>query len=263
VVVSAGAIHTPGVLVRSGIGDRREIDALGVDLVADVPGVGAGLQDHPAVAVVARLRDPSLAAPDLPLIQTILRYTSPGDAHRADLQIELLTRVGRRPGEGLIGVAAVLEQCASRGEVRQTSSDPRSSPRIDPRFCADDRDAARLADAVDDAMGFLRRGALAAMVDEVVFPAPDRSFDRDARLHVVRTRSGSGYHPTGTARMGPSGDPGAVVDERGRSHAVDALVVADASILPTVPRANTNLTAIAIGERIGEWLRTAPAGYGL
>lgn len=263
VVVSAGAVHTPGVLVRSGIGDRRELDALGIDVVAHLPGVGAGLQDHPAVAVVARLRDPSLAASDLPLIQTILRYTAPESAHRADLQIELLTRVGRRPGEGLIGVAAVLEQCESRGEVRQTSVDPRSSPRIEPRFCADDRDAVRLAGAVDDAMGFLQRGALADMVDEVVFPAPGRPFDAEARLHVVRTRAGSGYHPTGTARMGPTGDPGAVVDERGRCHAVDGLVVADASILPTVPRANTNLTSIAVGERLGEWLRTDPAGFGL
>lgn len=262
VVVSAGAVHTPGVLVRSGIGDRRELDRLGIDVVADVPGVGAGLQDHPAVAVVARLRDPSLAAPDLPLIQTILRSTAPGSEHRADLQIELITRAARRPGEGLIAIAAVLEQCESRGEVRQTSADPASAPRIEPRFCVDDRDATRLAAALDDAVAFTRTGPLAELIDEVVFPAAGRAFDLDARLHVVRTRSGSGYHPTGTARMGPAGDPGAVVDERGRCHAVDGLVVADASILPTVPRANTNLSSIAVGERVGEWLRTDPATYG-
>jgi choline dehydrogenase len=251
------------VLVRSGIGDRRELDRLGVDVVADVPGVGAGLQDHPAVAVVARLRDPSLAAPDLPLIQTILRCTAPGSEHRADLQLELLTRATRRPGDGRIAVAAVLEQCESRGEVRQRSADPASTPRVEPRFCVDDRDAARLAAALVDADAFLRRGPLADLVDEVVFPAPGRDFDLDARRHVVRTRAGSGYHPTGTARMGPAGDPGAVVDERGRCHAVDGLVVADASILPSVPRANTNLTSIAVGERVGELLRTDPGAYGL
>jgi len=263
VVVSAGAVHTPGVLVRSGIGDRRELEPLGIDVVAHVPGVGAGLQDHPAAAVVGRLRDPALAAPGLPLIQTILRSTAAGSSERADVQVELLTRAGRRPGEGLIGVAAVLEQCESRGEVRQTSADPHSRPRIEPRFCTDDRDVSRLASALADAEAFLRTGALAAMVAEVVFPHAGRDVTAEARAHVARTRSGSGYHPTGTARMGPAGDPGAVVDGRGRCHAVAGLVVADASILPTVPRANTNLTAIAVGERVGEWVRTEPAGYGL
>ena len=66
----------------------------------------------------------------------------------------------------------------------------------------------------------------------------------------------SGFHPCATAKMGPASDPLAVVDQYGRAHGVDGLVVADASIMPTVPRANTNLTTIMIGERVGEWLRT-------
>ena len=80
---------------------------------------------------------------------------------------------------------------------------------------------------------------------------------------MLRRFAGSGYHPCGTAKMGVESDPMAVVDQYGRCFAMDGLVVADASIMPMVPRANTNLTSIMIGEKVGEWLRTRPAIYGL
>ena len=104
---------------------------------------------------------------------------------------------------------------------------------------------------------------MAELVDAVVFPDPARTVSAADLLGLVRRFAGSGYHPCGTVRMGPAGDPAAVVDQYGRCHAVDGLVVADASIMPTVPRANTNLTSIMIGDRVGEWLRTEPARYGL
>ena len=87
--------------------------------------------------------------------------------------------------------------------------------------------------------------------------------DDESLTALCRRFAGSGYHPSGTAKMGPATDHVAVVDQYGCAHAIDGLVVADASILPAVPRANTNLTCIMIGERIGEWLRTAPGRYGL
>jgi choline dehydrogenase len=80
---------------------------------------------------------------------------------------------------------------------------------------------------------------------------------------LLRRFAASGYHPCATLRMGPAGDPDAVVDQYGRAHMLEGLVVADASIMPTVPRANTNLTSIMIGEVVGEWLRTRPESYGL
>ena len=80
---------------------------------------------------------------------------------------------------------------------------------------------------------------------------------------ICRKFSGSGYHPCGTAKMGPASDPQAVVDHYGRCHKVEQLVVADASIMPTVPRANTNLTCLMIGEKIGELIRTEAQNYGL
>jgi len=97
----------------------------------------------------------------------------------------------------------------------------------------------------------------------VTFPDASRGVAQEDLERLCRAFSGSGYHPCGTAKMGPSEDPMAVVDAKGRCHGVEQLVVADASIMPTVPRANTNLTCFMIGERIGEWVRTRPSEFGL
>jgi choline dehydrogenase len=262
VVISTGAVHTPGLLVRSGIGDREELGRLAVDRVAEVAGVGANLSDHPALLVAMTAKAPELCSPDLPLVQTITRYTTEGSDQRLDVNIELITTVPRRNRQPAFGLAASLEWVEGRGRIRQTSLDPTSMPSIETGFGVDQRDVARNVAALGDALAMTRQKPLAELIDEVVFPDPARS-STDELTNLARKISGSGYHPVGTARMGPVGDRGAVVDQYGRCHAVDQLVVADASIMPTVPRANTNLTSIMIGERIGEWLRTEPTRYGL
>jgi choline dehydrogenase len=114
-----------------------------------------------------------------------------------------------------------------------------------------------------DALAFTRVGALAQMIESVNFPDPSRGTELADLEQLCRKFSGSGYHPCGTAKMGPVEDRMAVVDAMGRCHGLEQLVVADASIMPSVPRANTNLTCFMIGERIGEWVRTQPASYGL
>ena len=114
-----------------------------------------------------------------------------------------------------------------------------------------------------DTLAFTRAGALADMVQQVTFPDLSRGSSAADLQELCRKFSGSGYHPCGTAKMGPSEDPMAVVDAMGRCHGVEQLVVADASIMPSVPRANTNLTCFMIGEQIGEWVRTRPTAYGL
>jgi choline dehydrogenase len=262
VVLAAGAIQTPGILARSGIGDPAELAAIGADQVAAMPGVGANLADHPALLVAMTARDPELCRPELPLVQTITRYTTDGSAEPLDVNLELITRVPRRSGRPAFGLAASLEWVEGRGRLRQTSGDPRSMPSIESGFGTHPGDVARNVAALKDALRLAAQPPLADLVDEVVYPDQGRC-SHDELLELARRASGSGYHPCGTARMGPAGDPGAVVDQHGGCHAVDQLVVADASIMPTVPRANTNLTSIMIGEKIGEWLRTEPARYGL
>jgi len=263
IVLAAGAIMSPALLLRSGIGARADLEALGIEPVSDLPGVGANLSDHPALAVVCRVRDPALVDFDQPLIQTILRYTAPGSEHRNDLQIEQLSFAGRRDSAPQFAIAAVLEYQHGRGVLRLERADPHAAPVIDNRFCEDERDCARLTACFKDTLEFTRAGPLADMIEAVVFPDLARVDDDADIAALCRRFAGSGYHPCGTARMGPAGDPHAVVDQYGCCHGIDGLAVADASIMPAVPRANTNLTCIMIGEMVGEWLRTRPARYGL
>ena len=259
-VCCAGAIETPCILMRSGIGPREELDANGIELVADVAGVGQNLCDHPALAVLMTVKDPSICDPALPLIQTILRYTADGSDLRNDLQIEQLTFAAPAGDRPTFAIAAVLEQCESRGRLHLTSADPAARPRIEPALCSDERDVRRLVGCFKDTLEFARTKPLAELIERVVFPDPERSLDDAAIGALCRRFAGSGYHPCGTARMGAAGDPLAVVNQYG---CVSNLVVADASIMPSVPRANTNLTCIMIGEKVGEWIRTRPSLYGL
>jgi len=268
VVLCAGAVHTPGILVRSGIGRRDELDRLGLEVVHVAPGVGAGLQDHPALAVVCRARYAELCAPDLPLVQTITRYTAAGSSSPLDVNIELITRArwgGNRSGSGADGAAFVLapslEQVNGRGQIRQRGLDPSAPVDIEPDFGVDELDVRRHVAAWEDALALTRTAALAPFIDEVVFPDQTRVGGRDDLVRLARQVSASGYHPSCTAHMGPASDPTAVVDQYGRCHGVEGLVVADASIMPSVPRANTNLTSIMIGEMVGEWLRREPERY--
>ncbi|NOX50400.1 MAG: hypothetical protein GXP16_07680, partial [Gammaproteobacteria bacterium] len=263
VVLSAGSLMTPTILMRSGIAAKHQVESLGVDLVADVPGVGKNLSDHPALGVLCEVKDASLIDFDSPIMQTILRYTAPGSDKRNDLQIEQVSFAGRADGPPMFLIAPVLEYQYGRGELSWSSADINAHPHIANRFCEDDRDCNRLAQCVLDTLAFTQRGALSEMIEAVRFPDPAKGTSLADMQYLCRKYSSSGYHPSGTAKMGPSSDPLAVVDAKGRAHRVEQLVVADASIMPFVPRANTNLTCFMIGEKIGEWIRTEPSNYGL
>ena len=232
IVLSGGALMSPAILMRSGLGPRAQLEGLGIDVARDVPGVGQNLSDHPALSVVCQVKDPTIIDFDQPLIQTILRYTAEGSDKRNDLQIEQLSFAARRPEAATFAIAAVLEYQYGRGELRLRSADPHDHPIVDNRFCEDERDTARLVGCFKDALAFTRVGPLADMIDGVIFPDPARDLDDDGIAHLCRRFSGSGYHPCGTVKMGPSSDPMAVVDQYGCCHFLDNLVVADASIMP-------------------------------
>jgi choline dehydrogenase len=261
VVFSAGALMTPALLMRSGLGPRGQLEKIGVDVVRDAPGVGQNLRDHPALSVTMQPRDPSIVDHDRPIIQTILRYTAEGSDKRNDLQIEMIAFSGKKE-RPQFAIAGVLEYQHGRGEVTLSSADPNAPPVIHQHFCEDERDLARLVSCYRDVLAFTRTRAVGDLVENIDFPRGGNPTEEEI-ASLVRRFAGSGYHPCGTAKMGVESDPMAVVDQYGRCLAMDRLVVADASIMPLVPRANTNLTSIMIGEKIGEWLRTRPALYGL
>lgn len=254
-VLSAGAIQTPAILMRSGIGPKAELARLGIELVADVSGVGANLSDHPALAVACTVRDPAIIDFDQPIVQTILRYTAPGSEHRNDLQIEQFSFSPRGDGRHAFAIAAVLEHAYGTGTLRLASADPHAGPLIEQHFCEDERDLRRLAACYRDTLAFTRQAPLKDLIEDVIFPNPELPLDDDTLHMLLRRFAASGFHPCGTAKMGPAHDPTAVCGEDGRLHALGGLTIADASIMPTVPRANTNLTSIMIGELLGEHLR--------
>jgi choline dehydrogenase len=261
VVFSAGALMTPALLMRSGLGPRRQLEEIGVEVVHDVRGVGQNLSDHPALSVTMQPKDPSIVDHDRPIIQTILRYTAEGSDKRNDLQIEMIAFSGKQE-KPQFAIAGVLEYQHGRGEITLTSADPAAAPVIHQRFCEDERDLSRLASCYRDVLAFTRTKVVGDLIETIDFPRGGDAGD-DVIAGLIRRFAGSGYHPCGTAKMGVASDPMAVVDQYGRCFAMDGLVVADASIMPFVPRANTNLTSIMIGEKVGEWLRTRPALYGL
>jgi len=254
VVVCAGSIQSPPILVRSGVGPKDVLERLGVALVKDAP-VGARLHDHPAT-LVALVPKPGIAGKDQPIIQTTLRYTAAGSDHENDMQLEPISFIQRGdPDDLLVGLAPVVEKTRGHGRLVFESADPYTQPRIESDFLNDEWDEARMLEGLDIALRMAATPEIADLTSEIVWPRPETIDDKAKLRDWARRATGSGYHPCSTAPMGPDGDPGAVVDQRGRVYGVSGLFVADASIMPSVPRANINIPTIMIGERFGEWLR--------
>ncbi|GGC70901.1 GMC family oxidoreductase [Paraburkholderia caffeinilytica] len=305
VIVCAGAIHSPALLMRSGIGPAAELVALGIDVRVDRGGVGGNLMEHPSIAVSAVLpRGARTAFPDEHHEQAIVRFSSgmhdtvPGDMHGAILSRSGWHSVGYRLGTIFFWV----NKSYSRGRVTLTSASPQSEPAVDFNMLSDARDLERLkralrfgaetlADpimakhcatllpssysprvasvAVPGAWNALQRGVLSALLDvagpfrawlvrRVVTQGvtlKDLLADDRALTKFVSRSVGGTWHPSGTCRMGVADDPLAVCDARGAVYGVSGLYVCDASLMPSIPCANTNVPTIMIAERIADMLR--------
>lgn len=260
VVLCAGAIATPGILLRSGIGPSADVARLGVTLVADVPGVGARLLDHPGVAIFFAPRRAGMSRVDHPLVQTVCRYGSTGGVGPGDMQLQpgSFVPLPHMPLPG-VTLAAMVGKSRSEGRLRFTSPRPGDPPRIHTALLSDERDRAPMREALRWIARLARTRAIEALA-RPVYPSA-KPFDAAGELtRPLEQICGSGYHPCGTVPMGPDGDPTAATDGRGRVRGVAGLFVADASLMPTVTSSNTNLPTLMIGERFGEWLRDPHGG---
>ncbi|EYF02701.1 GMC family oxidoreductase [Chondromyces apiculatus] len=256
VVLSAGAIATPGILLRSGVGPREDVARLGVELVSEVPAVGARLLDHPGAAIFLLPRRRGLCQLTDPLIQTVLTYTSAESPYPLDMQVQAGSFVPLHPRLTLplFSLMCCIGKPQGLGEIRYTSTDLRVGPEIHSNFLLDREDHRRAVEALMLARELCRMEPIRRLA-RPLWPLDGTLADR-ARLGAWIYKScGSGYHPCGTVPMGPEGAPAAAVDGRGRVRGVEGLIVADASIMPTIPSVNTNVTTLMIGERFGEWLR--------
>jgi len=256
VVLCAGATSTPGILLRSGIGPRRAVERLGVDVVVDLPAVGSRLLDHPGAAIFLRPR-PGVQSLDHPGIQTVLRYGSGSGTRRNDVVVQAGSIVplpfGTLP---LVSLMCSIGKPRGHGTIEFTSPSQRARPRIDSRLFVDDADRACAVEALTLAFELARS---APMRDKATlfWPSPRVASDK-ARLGAWIARfCDSSYHPCGTVPMGGDGASlaQAATDGRGRVRGVEGLWVADASLMPTIPSAHINLTTIMIGERFGEWAK--------
>ena len=305
VIVSAGAIHSPALLMRSGIGSGADLAALAMPVVADRRGVGRNLMEHPSIAVSAILTGSGRSRDQAEHHeQAILRFSSGldgtphGDMHGAILSRSGWHSVGSRIGSLFFWV----NKSYSTGEVRLQSPDPAAEPYVDFRMLSDWRDRTRLENALR--LGALTlthsmmkgiagttfpasytprvaaiarpgwgraiaRGTLASMLDmagpfertlvETIVTGGarlrDLLADPDALTAYIGQAVGGTWHPSGTCRMGSPMDPLAVTDGAARVIGVDGLRVCDASLMPSIPCANTNVPTIMIAEKIAVAMR--------
>lgn len=258
VIVAAGVVQSPMLLWRSGIGPASELAGLGIDVIANCPGVGANFSDHPAVYLFAAPK-PKKVSPEDVTIQTLLRFTSStGPANDLQLfpvgMIDLSANPRRQADAGGIDTVfafnAALQRVEIRGSVRPVSADPVDPPAITYPFLAHKPDLERLVEAFELGLELLSSPSYQEVAKGPVF-LPPRLAREDLLAHVFANHVAF-YHGAGTCAMGPADNPTAVVGPRGQVWGTEGLRVCDASIMPETPRANTNLNVIAVAERMAE-----------
>jgi choline dehydrogenase len=256
VIVSAGAIESPKLLMLSGIGPARHLAQLGIDVRIDLPGVGRNLHDHLAASVSFRASKEVPPARNTGLEGALFCRSSPELEHY-DLQysfihVPTLPPDGFVEGNGFTFFGGALPS-ASRGSVTLASADPVAHPRIDPRYLTEETDIERLAAAVE--IG--REIAWAPAFDEwrgaEIAPSAGLRGKDELRGYVARTAQ-TFFHPVGTCAMGVG--PDSVVDPLLLVHGTRNLRIADASVIPDIPSANPNATATMIGWRAGAFIRS-------
>lgn len=277
VIVCAGAVASPALLLRSGIGPADELRELGLEVVVASDGVGRNLQDHVLTGMAGGVDGDSLYGADRDP-RAVVRYLAGRRGPLTSNLGEALAFVRTRDGEvapdiELIGfpvglrdhgrvrypehgvtVGAVLLRPASRGTIRLASADPAAAPLVDPAAFSDPGgdDLRRIGDGLRWCQRLLTEtSALGGRVSHLIDPPAPLTTDAEVAAHVRRTAQ-TLYHPVGTCRMGT--DDAAVVDPTLRVHGVDALRVADASVMPNLMRGHTNAASTAIGARAAELL---------
>ncbi len=280
VVLSAGALNTPRLLMLSGIGPADHLREMGIDVLCNLPGVGGNLQDHVG----------------LHLINAVDMHTLNNDAHglRAPLQLlrfafggtgALTTGIGHaqafvrsRPGlavpnlqlafsafsfevtpqgnvllkpESSVATFVGLMRPAHRGRVSLRAPDPSAPPVIEHQLLGNDDDVEQLVEGIALARRIMRQRSIMSHVLSETRPGADFE-SKEALRDYVRLASMSMFHPVGTAKIGRDDDPQAVLDEDLRVRGISGLWVADASVMPTIPQGNTNATSIMIGDKAAD-----------
>ena len=274
VILSGGAINSPQLLQLSGIGPADHLRGHGIEVIADLPGVGANLQDHYNGRLVYRTRQPNTLNDIMQsrwlMAREGLRYLtsrrgfltlstsvaagfvrSDPSVASPDIQIGIALFSGDKAGDALhdfSGISIIVRHLRqlSRGEVMITDSDPLAAPTIKPRYLTAESDVSGLVTAMKVGRRIMEAPPMRAHIVAEHLPGPSCVSD-DEMTDFIKNRGGISFHPAGTCKMGH--DDHAVVDDRLRVHGIGKLRVVDASVMPTLVSGNTNAPTIMIAEK--------------
>ena len=252
IILSAGPIGSPHLLMLSGIGPADQLAEHGISLVKDVPGVGQNLRDHPTVHVSWRAQ-PDVPAPpqEVGPQKVALRYTAPG----SDIKNDMIKVMRFRKIDRLLVMSVGLYLALGKGELKLQSPDPDVQPSLDYNYLQEPEDRRRLREGVRLCLELVDMKEFEKVVGERVNP-DDAALASDNALDEWLMRSVSTmHHISCTAKMGPDSDPMAVVDQHGRVKGVQSLRVVDGSIMPDCTRANTNVPIMMMAERIADFIK--------
>ena len=254
IVLTAGAIVSPQLLMLSGAGPAEHLRDLEIPVVHDLPGVGQNLRDHPIAPIQLQAKGGFPSDPSRPWVKVSLAYTAEGSSTRNDMRIAPLVALYDASESDGVFLICALDLGASAGEIRLTSSDPHVQPYLDYRYLVDPWDRKRLREAIRLAVGLVEHQSYRDLGAERVSPTDQDMASDEALDEWLVENINTAIHMSGTCKMGTASDPMAVVDQYCRVHGLEGLRVADTSVMPTVVRAGTNATAIMIAERVADWM---------
>jgi choline dehydrogenase len=271
VVLSAGAIRSPHLLMLSGIGPEDQLQQFGIPTVRDLPGVGRNLMNHLSAQMTFKVKDGVSLAAHRDAVHFCLHYTAEGSSAVNDMVLRSSTVVDERqervpgvrtkylsgdvPPEQVARISCTLGLPDGSGYVRLASADPSVQPTFNYCYLQHPNDIRRVREGLRMAARLLESDVYKDVVDHRIHPAADILASDDALDLWIRQTVGTARHVSGTCKMGPDADPMAVVDQHCRVKGVQGLWVADASVMPRIPRSGgSHATVIMIGERVVDWI---------
>jgi choline dehydrogenase len=248
ILLTSGVYHSPQILMLSGIGPESELKKHGIPLVHELKGIGENYHDHPVVFMT--FEGPKESKEDwvIPRFRLIIKKNPIYDCPNFHINMRPPTEVAGI--KRMMPISAHLLEQRNRGRVYLQSKDPHELPGVDSGMLEDPGDLKAMVDAMHFIDELVHKGPAREFYGPLIQPGPADDWGKFAR-----STYDSYHHGVGTCKMGPASDNSAVVDEKLRVHGVSNLWVGDASIMPVVSHANTNLTSIMIGERLSDFVK--------